>query len=114
MNKPTIADVLHRAADEFLVVDYLESCMQKERYSCLAVESALFKYEQEGVLTMPEVVDLFSRIREGMEKMGVPTDSLEAFCSWCLDECVRYSKKIQAARYNWLKFAALIAEEQGV
>jgi hypothetical protein len=41
--------------------------------------------------------------------MGCPTDSCDAF-----NDSGEFKTENQQARYAWLKFAAIIAEEQGV
>jgi hypothetical protein len=94
----TIAEVLHRAADEFLWsgrgrYDFGKT---KFRYSCDAAAQACKRF---GVSA--EVV------LDGLREMGVNTDSINEFGD-------KFSSKTQAARFMWLKFAALIAEEQGV
>lgn len=53
--------------------------------------------------------DLINRCFEGLEAMGCPTGSLNAF-----NDNGEFIVENQQARYAWLKFAAIIAEEQGV
>jgi hypothetical protein len=86
----TIAEVLHRAADR-----YLEPVFAGEptSYSCEAI------YEADAVL--------WPRICKGLSEMGLVPHSVTQFEDVPPDER-------QAARYAWLKFAAMIAEEQGV
>lgn len=115
MEKPTIADVLHRAADEFLAVDYhdLISNLQKQAYTCFAIHQCLYKYEDEGFINREECDDLLIRIRQGLSNMGINLKSYQEF-GYSINDQVMYSKENQGKRYAWLKFAAMIAEEQGV
>lgn len=97
----TIAEVLHRAADEFLADDgewpYVDdNGVLKNRYSCAAVCDALD--------AMKASVGLEKAIFAGLEELGCNTASMTEF----------QLRNPQSARYAWLKFAALIAEEQGV
>jgi hypothetical protein len=97
---PKISEVLHLAADEFLA-DSMWS--NQAEFSCTAIRYALglnFNFNYHGAL--------LDKIETGLRNMGLSTDSLHAFSEFSPD----YER--QAARYNWLKFAALIAEEQGV
>lgn len=92
----SIADVLHRAADEFLW-DGIAPVMSQD-YSCAALYLATgpgWTYEYRVALA-------------GLRNMGVDVGSYGEF-----DEFPEGPER-QAARYMWLKFAALIAEEQGV
>lgn len=89
----TIAEVLHYAADNFLANSGIPS-RGRHYFSCLAVKKAA------RVLRVPS-----DPIIIGLRNMGVaPASTLEFYDV----------KDTQGARYMWLKFAALIAEEQGV
>lgn len=86
-----ISEVLHLAADRHL-------CPKGDAYtalSCCAVDEACFDL---GVG--------FDCVEDGLIAMGCPTGSLNAFHEFPA------GPERQAARYSWLKFAALIAEEQ--
>jgi hypothetical protein len=99
-----ISQVLHKAADKNLAHDYesyIRHSMDKERYSCSAIGLAL-EYDDE----------MFDRILEGLKEMGCPTGSVYAFTDMGYND--DFDKETQGARYMWLKFAALMAEEQGV
>jgi hypothetical protein len=96
----TIAEVLHFAADELLWdgsgdtdPDYIYSC-----------DAAMRAAQRLGGWGLWPVVEC------GLANMGVDTGSLGQFDN--IGD--RMSAERQAARYAWLKFAALIAEEQGV
>ena len=103
MNKqPTIADVLHYAADHILAATKYEYHHKpnQHKYSCCAVEKAIVdlnvnKYE----------------IFEGLIEMGCPVTSLNAFNDRGYNN---FYEENQGMRYFWLKWAALMAEEQGV
>jgi hypothetical protein len=89
----TIAQVLHRAADKRLSTD--DTPMWR-KYTCCAVE------DEAGHWT-----PLATRVLDGLRAMG---------CGGGIDEFSEFAPgpERQAARYAWLKFAAMIAEEQGV
>lgn len=99
-----ISQVLHKAADKHLAHDYesyIHPSFDKERFSCCAVDLAV-GYNP----------DLYHRILEGLTEMGCPTGSIYAFTGMDYDDDL--DEETQGARYMWLKFAALMAEEQGV
>ena len=79
----------------------------KEKFSCCAVEESVFDLHR--TFSTDEVDELVSRIRYGLKEMGCPVDSMDAF-----DNDESFNAENQQARYAWLKFAAIIAEEQGV
>ena len=100
--QPTVADALHLAADKYLAsTKYEYHCVpNKHKYSCCAATDAC--------------IDLnirWSVVIKGLENMGCPTSSLIALNDAGYDT---FSEKNQQARYMWLKWAALMAEEQGV
>jgi hypothetical protein len=94
----TIAEVLHRAADDFLW-DGRECTSGGVAASCFAVEDAA------NVIGVS--ADLLDRCFDGLKAMGVDVSKFD------FDD-FRDSPERQGARYAWLKFAAMIAEEQGV
>jgi hypothetical protein len=99
-----ISQVLHKAADKHLAYDYesyIHPSFDKERFSCCAVSIAIENNP-----------DLYYRIMEGLTEMGCPTGSIYAFTNMGYED--ELDKNTQGARYIWLKFAALMAEEQGV
>lgn len=105
MNQPKISEVLHLAADKFLWDGWgwTERNIGKSEYSCDAIWQAIASYpfgaDKDGYN---------KRIRHGLRNLGLHPDSLYAF-----DE-FRSSQERQAIRYAWLKFCAMMAEEQGV
>lgn len=109
MKQYTIAEILHYAADKKLAnkeEQYWARGGNKERFSCCAVEEAVFSvYNSDSI----ERDALIRRILSGLFAMGCPIDSTDAF-----GEEDRFSAEKQQARYGWLKFAAIMAEEQGV
>lgn len=104
--KYSIAEILHIAADKHLAAKKSESWSHggnKEKFSCCAMHEAVISLNGEVV----EVI--IDRIHEGLKAMGCPVDSVDAF-----EEDGSFNEENQQARYAWLKFAATIAEEQGV
>lgn len=99
-----ISKVLHKAADKHLAHDYdsfAHPSLDKERFSCTAIS-----------LAVNNDYELEERVRIGLQNMGCPTDSVYAFTDMGYDDDLDI--ETQGARYMWLKFAALMAEEQGV
>lgn len=92
-----ISEVLHLAADKYLCTGRKSYNPYKPSYSCIAIENACIDYK------VPS-----GKIQKGLRNMGLNTDSACAFNEF------KSGKERQAARYSWLKFAAMIAEEQGV
>lgn len=112
--QPTIADVLHLAADKYLVAHYrYHEGQNKEKFSCCAIDESL--HEMYGVDFWYELSQLSRCISEGLENMGCSTGSHTLF--WKYGDPADYSQishEVQGMRYMWLKWAALMAEEQGV
>jgi hypothetical protein len=107
MKEYTIADILHYAADNCLASiteEYWINGGNKDKFSCCAVTEACIKLE--GYENYLKKVRL---IKEGLENMGCPVESMHAF-----KDHRKFVEKNQQARYAWLKFAAMMAEEQGV
>ena len=108
----TVADVLHYAADKCLVAhSRYESA--NEKYSCCAVSDAVFQLTGE---CSKETSELSIRISEGLNNMGCNTGSFRLFTKYGdnPEEFFEVNHKVQGMRYMWLKWAALMAEEQGV
>lgn len=116
MNKqPTIADVLHYAADKCLVYDKRYTADDiKEKFSCIAVEEAIFCLT--GALYSIDSVALYRRVMSGLTAMGCDTGNDTLFKKYGdnPDEYGYINPEVQGMRYMWLKWAALMAEEQGV
>jgi hypothetical protein len=114
----TIAEILHYAADKCLAAkenEYWVNDGEKEKYSCsavmLAIEHQMYRLEMYGVeVPYMEALALYKRIISGLKAMGCPVESSNAFS----DEYNKINKENQQTRYAWLKFAAMMAEEQGV
>ena len=110
--QPTVADVLHYAADKCLAYDkrYTADGIQ-EKFSCCAIAEAIYQ------LTSSLHADgLYNRVLNGLKAMGCDTGSNTLFKKYG-DQPHDYSnvdETVQGMRYMWLKWAALMAEEQGV
>src|SRR5574337_1979809 len=102
MKTPTIAEVLHEAADVYLPANW-EGDSLWGHFSCNAIQRAL----EVMVPDIDENSDLYDRIRTGLSRLGLKTHSDKEF-----GEFNRFER--QEVRYAWLKFAAMLAEEQGV
>lgn len=107
-----ISEVLHLAADEYLAqgIDD-ETWHGPYQYSCCAIEKALAKILQNPV---PATFHRhYSIIKQGLRNLGLENlSSVEAFKEF--ENFYDPTPESQGARYMWLKFCALLAEEQGV
>jgi hypothetical protein len=102
-----ISEVLHLAADKYLESGLGPPNLISVNFSCSAIRKALHELKATSRLEYP--------IFQGLTNMGVDIRSAVEFHR--LGRHGRYYLgrfERQAARYNWLKFAAMIAEEQGV
>lgn len=107
--KPKISEVLHLAADKYLAANAHDHCHKnKARFSCGAVLDALCSTRNFKDLR-------FSDIIIGLRKMGCDTTSRELFVKHgdVRPGQVGVNEEVQGMRYFWLKWAALMAEEQG-
>lgn len=114
-----ISEVLHYAADYCLnpgdVLVFTEDNYWQCTYSCDAVDLALRVLFEDlapfvsyvHLHTMRE--KLYRRIMAGLREMGVDPDSSYMYMEFGSGQDVQR----QGARYLWLKWAALMAEEQG-
>lgn len=113
MKEYTIAEILHLAADKFLASKESELWNYggyKEKFSCCAVTEAVYHlYSNYIIESEYDCEGLMKHIQKGLEAMGCPADSLDAF-----NDRGKFVAENQQARYAWLKFAAMIAEEQCV
>ena len=109
----TLAYIFEYAADKCLAHDikqydaYWTDLRHKDKYSCCAVESAvenLLSGQGWGVIG-----DQQKKATQFLKSYGCPVQSCKAF-----KNDVSFNSENQQARYAWLKFAALLAEEQGV
>ena len=111
MKTYSIAEILHLAADEHLA-STRDECWyftgKKEKYSCCAVsEAAMSLWDEDKIDSVEDRNELLRRIFKGLEAMGCPINSSDAF-----DDTGAFIPENQQSRYAWLKFAAMIAEEQ--
>lgn len=119
-----ISDILHDAADKELAHnqqtywcctgDIRKASL--ERFSCCAIDNAAGKFldKQYPALGWEKKADIrddiMADIHKGLEAMGLDVQSVRAFGK----EPDNVDEEIQGYRYFWLKWAALMAEEQGV
>lgn len=102
--EPTIAEILHYAADYCLHHDYYQylandwPCI-KQKYSCDAIAEAVDRLNASK--------DTLDVIFDGLENLGLARATFNAF-----DNADEFNE-VQQQRYSWLKFCALLAEEQG-
>lgn len=107
--EPTIAEILHYAADYCLIAtqnEYFSSNaarLQKMKYSCNAIDEAVCRLRATKATAV--------RIRTGLTNLGL---DVKAGKAWPEDLSENRFNEIQQQRYAWLKFCALLAEEQGV
>ena len=121
--KYKISDILHDAADKELAHNQetywcCSGDIRKaslERFSCCAIDNAVAKFldKEYPSLCWDKKADIrddiMAHIHMGLEEMGLDVKSTRAFG----DEPDFVSHDIQGQRYFWLKWAALMAEEQG-
>ena len=118
--KINVAELCHDAADNHLALTDSEYWMRggtKEKFSCCAVDAALNKFIGAKGYNMRKNFEkyeaLIDSIHDGLNNMGCNTGSISLFedpvqgVAYCLEQS-------QHNRYFWLKWAALMAEEQGV
>lgn len=114
-SEATVADVLHYAADNCLLSHsrYGEGG-SKEKFSCCAVDEAVYRIT--GQVYGGESCKLRRRVIDGLRNMGCETGSSTLFKKHgdSPDDHNIINHKVQGMRYMWLKWAALMAEEQGV
>lgn len=118
MSKIKISDVLHLAADKYLddgVIDLIYVYSRKHVLSCCAIESAVYEVlsENSSIFSCSTYDTLMETIEQGLTNMGLAPQSTEAFKEF-ENSFHKTTPESQGARYAWLKFAAMIAEEQGV
>lgn len=107
-----ISKVLHYAADEYLsedgIVCYKSNGIIADRFSCCAVEQAI------DALCRPTMdkYTLEANIFKGLQNMGCDTGAANLFKKY--GDTIMGNPDVQGMRYFWLKWAALMAEEQGM
>ena len=106
-----ISKVLHLAADT-----YLAACAEDEgwlgpyQYTCIAIKKAL-QVEVDKVSNANYVYHWLI-IKSGLQNLGFTDDrGIEVFKEF--EDGYEPTEQSQGARYLWLKWAALMAEEQG-
>lgn len=111
-----ISDVLHLAADEYLAKDYRETrnSWTRQYFSCDAIDMAMDDLTDGN---WDKYEGIHARIVRGLEAMGCKTRSTEQFLELEIadpgyDSLYKCTPESQQARYFWLKWAALMAEEQ--
>ena len=104
--KLLISDVLHRAADHHLKGKDGE--FKHSRYSCGTIIDAVDYY-----CDYHDRYGMRIRIYEGLKEMGCDVNSSHLFMKYG-DNTPGVNETVQGMRYMWLKWAALMAEEQGV
>jgi hypothetical protein len=125
-----ISDILHDAADKFLQYNrndqapyrfmyndglsvQQETC-DAERFSCCAVEAAI-AYNFGIGRWVDDTKKLSKKVKQGLRAMGCPTGSSTAFSKYGDNNNWQFENhEVQGMRYMWLKWAAMMAEEQGV
>ena len=113
--KTTIADVLHLAADKYLVsFSRDEGPHPKEKFSCCAINRAILYINCN--LFSNESRTLRSHVMKGLSSMGCDVGSVKLFEKYGDNSFDYYTinADVQGMRYMWLKWAALMAEEQGI
>lgn len=111
MKKPKkllISDVLHYAADHCLA--FKQSSKWKQKFSCCAVMDAYDIHKLSGDIDLN-----LKDVLKGLQNMGCDTYSNTLFRKYGDPLYYEETKEsVQGMRYMWLKWAALMAEEQGV
>lgn len=101
---------LHEGADRYLSTDYYDNYARRacERYSCLAVDTAVLKdFRQCTSKDLKLRNETRNEIKAFLTSLGLNINSIRAFNGIGIDLQQEY-------RYSWLKFAAMIAEEEGL
>lgn len=114
MKNVKISEILHLAADKYLFdgkSDYISRWDNKlghvKQYSCDAVNRAL-----DELVPFAQFWDTRQCIHKGFKELGLDAESFVAFSEFA--EMDSPNEASQGARYAWLKFCAMLAEEQGV
>ena len=97
-----LSTMLHRGADQYLSADNLYN-----GFSCRAFWAAVDDAKCSHEISSEEWRLLCDQFQRGMEALGLDWGSFYAF-----DDVPVETR--QATRYQWMKFCALLAEEQGV
>lgn len=101
-----ISKILHKAADKYLWDGFgspPNEEAQNEIYSCLAIHKVLIEKQYANNFVSCEKI-----VSDFLKKMGLRTYSNIEFAEF------KNTEEAQGARYLWLKFAALVAEDEGL
>ena len=111
-----ISEILHVAADQYLWSgsDYFLKSNEdhdktiKYACSCNAIYVAIV---QNNSISWKNKQKFFFRVKKGLTAMGLQKSGVPKY--WNSSSNNFDDKRVQQERYSWLKFAALVAEEQG-
>lgn len=104
---PLISDILHNAADHHLSDGTKYDYWNNNKFSCCAVEVSIENSIDTLNICGRDYMIFNDQVFSGLRELGCDTGSLSLFTHL-------KPKEQQQARYFWLKWAALQAEEQGV
>lgn len=113
-----ISEVLHLAADHHLASNDKVGEWGPFQYSCSAIKGALHEslgFKKDTNHTPNQSIKIrhhFLNIEKGLRNLGLEYPR-EIFAFKELEDFFKPTEESQSARYIWLKFAALMAEEQG-
>lgn len=107
-----ISEVLHLAADKYLAKGIAdENWYGPYQYTCSAIDKALADILQNA--PPARFHRQLNIIKQGLRNLGLEDISgIECFKEF--EKFYDPTPESQGARYMWLKFCALLAEEQGV
>lgn len=113
-----ISEVLHLAADHHLASKDKLGDWGPFQYSCVAIKQALHEslgFEKGKKHTHSQGIEFnhhFLNIEKGLRNLGLEYPR-EIYAFKEFEDGFEPTKKSQSARYIWLKWCALMAEEQG-
>jgi hypothetical protein len=114
----TVSTILHAAADKYLAskndeYKYNSSTSIKEKFSCCAISSVI--REEMRLSSYDDRKIMLRNIYDGLQIMGCDVHSCDLFSKYNDPAIFGFiNKDVQGMRYIWLKWAALMAEEQGL
>lgn len=117
MNKrPTFVEVLNLAADHFLVHNrelYDSDQFHGNRYSCVAIFDAVCALRKLPTSKF-DSAELRIDLMNFLVELGLDIHADEDQFSEFLVSRERLNEASQGARFMWLEFVALVAEEEGL